>query len=78
LGRFRTPARLAQAAAEKEQAHIKLDMSRRELGEPKKCRKAMEREARPSATCRPDSRVCRRKWMQQDRVQRRSRRMRSP
>ncbi|KAF8468622.1 condensin complex subunit SMC2 [Russula ochroleuca] len=38
-------ARLAQAAAEEEQARVKLDMSRRELGELEKRWKAVEREA---------------------------------
>lgn len=38
-------ARLAQAAAEEEQIRVKLDMSRRELGELEKRWKAVEREA---------------------------------
>ncbi len=38
-------ARLAQAAAEEEQVRVKLDMSRRELGELEKRWKAVEREA---------------------------------
>ena len=38
-------ARLAQAAAEEEQSRVKLDMSRRELGELEKRWKAVEREA---------------------------------
>ncbi|KAI0289102.1 condensin complex subunit SMC2 [Russula brevipes] len=38
-------ARLAQAAAEEEQGRVKLDMSRRELGELEKRWKAVEREA---------------------------------
>ena len=38
-------ARLAQAAAEEEQTRMKLDMSRRELGELEKRWKAVEREA---------------------------------
>lgn len=38
-------ARLAQAAAEEEQTRVKLDMSRRELGELEKRWKAVEREA---------------------------------
>jgi structural maintenance of chromosome 2 len=38
-------ARLAQAAAEEEQARVKLDMSKRELGELEKRWKAVEREA---------------------------------
>lgn len=38
-------ARLAQAAAEEEQIRVKLEMSRRELGELEKRWKAVEREA---------------------------------
>jgi len=38
-------ARLAEAAAEEEQARVKFDMSRRELGELEKWWKAVEREA---------------------------------
>ncbi|KAH9957609.1 hypothetical protein BC827DRAFT_1385511, partial [Russula dissimulans] len=38
-------ARLAQGAAEEEQARVKLDMTKRELGEPEKRWKAVEREA---------------------------------
>jgi len=38
-------ARLAQAAAEEEQARVEFDMSKRELGELEKCWKAVEREA---------------------------------
>jgi structural maintenance of chromosome 2 len=38
-------ARLAQAAAEEEQARVKLDMSKRELGDLEKRWKAVEREA---------------------------------
>jgi structural maintenance of chromosome 2 len=38
-------ARLAQAAAEEEQARVKRDMTRRELGELEKRWKAVEREA---------------------------------
>ena len=40
-----TRSRLAQAAAEEEQIRVKLDMSRRELGELEKLWKAVEREA---------------------------------
>ncbi|KAH9957622.1 hypothetical protein BC827DRAFT_1385516 [Russula dissimulans] len=40
-----THARLAQAAVEEEQARVKLDMSKRELGELEKRWKAVEREA---------------------------------
>ena len=59
-------ARLAHAAAEEEQARVKLDMSRRELGELEKHWKAVEREAgqgeRDVKKIRSTSRVCGRKW----------------
>jgi len=45
MGQIAARARLAQAAAEEEQARVKLDMSRRELSEFEKRWKAVEREA---------------------------------
>ena len=43
--RLRTRATVARAAGEEEQAHAKLDMTRRELGDLEKRWKAVEREA---------------------------------
>jgi structural maintenance of chromosome 2 len=71
---------LAQAAAGEEQARVKLDMSRRELGELENRWKAVEREAsqgeRDIKKMQAKSRVCGRKWMRQGGAQRRSRRVR--
>ena len=66
-------ARLAQAAAEEEQARVNLDMSRRELGELKKRWKKWDgRPAKVSVALRrrrPRSSVCRRKWLGRDGAQ---------
>jgi hypothetical protein len=72
-------ARPAEATAEDQQARVKLDMSRHELGELEKNsgRRWNGRPSRASATsrrCRLKSRVCGRKWMPQGGAQRRSRR----
>ena len=73
-------ARLAQAAAEEEQVRVKLEMSRRELGELEKRWKAVEREAsqgeRDIKKMQAEVESLRKKWMRQDGVQRKSRQAR--